>query len=417
MELALDTFDLDPDEVRRRFQSAREKGLPHWPWPDVAVDRWHVALRAIGATIATVLGSGPAGTPFDEDPDSLSIACYTSGTGPLLGFWAEKGLISAAPRVAPLLALHLAHNRLRMARMTRIAGDVVSALEAVGVEVTVLKGMHTAYAYFPEPGARPLSDIDLLISSRDEAAAGKALSAIGFERGKPSRWPPQVNWRLRDVAPEPRTLCLVHADDPWSVDLQTSLSSRTAGGGRVARFEEVRHEFSRARWACSPKGAVLDQPLQLLQLASHASCDLRSLTLLRMVELITVIRRDEASGSLVWGEFLELGQRTGALAFVYPALQCCEKISPGTIPVEALERCRRAAPETVRRIFERVEPALTHCVERCSFGERYMWADTWALKARQFGFELIPPTVTSLTDVWEIYGTRFRRLKRGTVTW
>lgn len=298
--------------------------------------------------------------------------------------------------------------------MTAVASDIVSAFEAKGVDVTILKGMNTAHTYFPEPGARPLSDIDLLVSPSDEAAAGEALSSMGFEPGITGRC--QRNWRRSDAARQPRSLCFVHADDPWSVDLQTSLSRYMAGGGRVARLDEVRRDFGRARWLCNPRAGVLDQPLRLLQLAVHASEGLESLTLLRLVELIIVIKRDEASESLSWSEFLELGQSTDALRYAYPALQCCERLSPGTVPDDVLGRCRRAAPDTVRGIVDRLEPAFAQRVERCSLGERYMWSDTWALRARQFAFDVIPPGVNSFSSLREFYETRFWILMRRTMT-
>lgn len=417
MEIALDAFDLDRDEVPGRFQAARQRGLPHWLWPDVPFERWRVSLRAIEGAISSVLGGRIGEASLGDDPDSLGIACYTSGMGPLLGWWTERGLISPAPAVAALLALHLAHNRLRIARMTEHASGVVSAFGASGVAATIVKGMHTAHAYFPEPGVRPLSDIDLLVSPSDEAVAGEILSSMGFEPGRTSHWPPQRQWHPNDVGREPRTLCFVHADDPWCVDLQTSLSRRPAAGGRFARLDEARRDFSCARWSHNPHAAVLVQPLQLLQLAVHASCGLESLTLLRMVELILVIRNDEASGSLSWSDFLDLGRRTGTLGFSYPALRCCEKISPGTVPPDVLARCRQATPDRARIIVDRLEPALAHRVERLSLRERYMWSDSWMLRARQFTSELIPPGVTSIADFCEIYGTRARRLMRRTVTW
>ena len=56
-------------------------------------------------------------TPFEGNAEAIGVACYTSGVGPLLGFWLEQGGIAASPQVSAVLERHLRHNRLRMDRL------------------------------------------------------------------------------------------------------------------------------------------------------------------------------------------------------------------------------------------------------------------------------------------------------------
>lgn len=413
MDLPLDTFDLTPDVVRERFNWAIRRGQPAWLWPDLPVERWQEALVSIEAAVRGVLTGGSA-MQLDGDPDALGVASYTSGVGPLLGYWLERGVLSASEPVAAMLKLHLQHNRLRMERMTRRTIALVEALTARGVGVTLLKGMHTAHCYFPEPGTRPASDIDILIAASDEKAANETLRNLRFEPGAISSWPPERNWRLPEVPVQPRSLCFAHADDPWSVDLQRSLNRRYSAGAAVIRLDDVAARME--PWPVAHDAQVLGQPVLLLQLAVHASCGLTSLTLLRMVELIFVIRRDTQEGLLRWDEFMAAAERADALGMIYPALRLCEQLAPGTIPDDVYAACVRQTPVAVQRIVDRLTPANAQRVVRCSLAERFMWTPSPTNVVRQILLELIPPGANSFSRLLKIYQLRAWRLARRTLT-
>lgn len=416
MELALDAFDLAPADVRERFRWARRQGHPTWLWPDVTVERWRKALARIETAVRGVLSDQRMAEPLDGDADALGVASYTSGTGPLLGYWIEEGRISAGPSVAALLKLHLQHNRLRMERMTRRTAEIIEALTSRGIGVTVLKGMHTAHVYFPEPGARPSSDIDLLIDRSDEEAANEILRLAGLQPGQAGDWPPQRIWRRPDVPIEPRSLCFVHADDPWSIDLQTSLNRRISAGMPMARLDDAIASSGEGRWPVLEAASVLQQPLLLLQLAVHASYGLQSLTLLRLIELAYVTRRDLQTGSLEWGEFLSAAARARSLGLSYPALRFCGELAPGSIPADVIERCRHEAPVAVRQVVDRLTPASAQRVDRCSLAERFMWTASPARILQQIVYEIIPPGTNSISSLMSIYKNRAWRIARRTVT-
>ena len=59
------------------------------------------------------------------------------------------------------------------------------------------------------------------------------------------------------------------------------------------------------------------------------------MSLLRLVELVLVIRKDCAAGLLCWDAFLAMAERTGSLGFAFPALKLCDELAPGTVPASS----------------------------------------------------------------------------------
>ncbi len=165
----------------------------------------------------------------------------------------------------------------------------------------------------------------------------------------------------------------------------------------------------------NPRAGVLDQPLLLLHLAAHAGSGWQNLTLLRQVELVLVIRRDLAAGRLDWDAFLDLGARTGALAFAYPALWFSEALAPGTVPGAVLDRAAVHAPAAVRRALTRLTPASAQRIDRNSLSEHFMWAPGWRGRLRQLASDILPQT-GSWTRLLGLYEERAWRLIRGRVS-
>jgi hypothetical protein len=274
--------------------------------------------------------------------------------------------------------------------------------------------MHTAYEYFPEPAARPLSDIDLLVERRDERRAGEILRACGFKPGTARKWPAERSWRMQGSPVLPRSLCHAHADDPWSVDLHTSLDRRYAAAAPIVRLDRAA-QGARQRWPIAPTGQALAQPLLLLHLAVHAGCGLESLTMLRLVELALVIRKDFARPD-AWEALLDAAARAGATGSCYAGLRLCERLVPGTVPRDVMGRVRHAAPDKVRRVVDPLAPANAQRVTRCSLSERFMWAPSPGRIVWQVLGEIFPPGSASIGKLLSTYRKRFWRLARRTLT-
>jgi hypothetical protein len=399
--------DLSPDEVRQRFLWARRQGVPAWLWPNISVEAWQKALGGIETAVRAVLAGETA--LLEGDPAAIGLAGYTSGMGALLGWWHRQGLVAASPDIAAVLDLHLRHNIARAVQMESSAAATVTALHKAGIAVAVLKGAHTAGSYFPHPGTRPASDIDLLVKGEDRAAAEAVLEAAGFALA--SRGAQESSWRKAGVAEYPRSLEFVHAEDPWTIDLHHTLDVFVSAGAPVAALDRAEPLASVRPFAPCPDAVVLEQPLLLLHLAVHAGSALQSLTLLRQVELVLVIRHDLAEARLSWDAFIATAMRCDALGFAYPALRLCEELAPGTVPRAVFDQLAAAAPPRMLRIVNQLAPATAHRVVRSSVGEHFMWTRGWRGWVRQLAAD-IAPTGISWRRVTAIYEARGWRLIR-----
>ena len=409
------TGDSDPEmqaeEVRRRFAWARRQGRPAWLWPDTPIEAWRSAMDRIGAATAALLAAGE-GVRLEGDAEAIGLAGYTSGVGPLLGLWLEQGRLQTAEAVAAVLTRHLAHNRLRAACMEASAAEIVGRLADRGIHALALKGAHTGLAYFPEPGARPASDIDLLVAAGDAATAEAVMRSYGLRLKGRNPW--ESNWVDPAARSEPRSLTYVHGEDPWSVDLHSSLNIAVGEGTPLAALDRAGPMASGGVWPADPRAGVLDQPLMLLHLAAHAGAGWQNLTLLRQVELVLVIREDQAAGRLSWPAFLEAGELTGALGYAYPALALAEKLAPGLVPAGTLTHCAARAPAAVRRAVERLTPATAQRIDRNSVGEHFMWAEGWGGRLRLLASDILP--AVRWPEFRRIYEERAWRLIRGRVS-
>ena len=404
--------DISTEEVRRRFLWARRQGRPAWLWPDMPIEAWRSALETIEQAIGAVL-AGEREVRLEGEPQAIGLAGYTSGTGPLLGLWLEQGRVRAGDPVVAVLARHLAHNRIRTRRMTAAATDAIGWLAAEGIQALVFKGAHTGSAYFPEAGARPASDIDLLVADEDAARAEAVLERHGLCCNARGLW--ESNWRQPEGRREPWSLDYTHAEDPWSIDLHRSLNISVGKGAPLAAFDLGSPMASPARWTVDARAGVLEQPLLLLHLATHAGAGWQNLTLLRQVELVLVIRQDLAAGRLSWDAFLALAARTGAAGYAYPALRLAEKLAPGTVPEAVLGLCAARAPRAVRRAVEPLTPASAQRIDRNSVGEHFMWAMGWTGRLHLLIRDLFP-AARSWPEFRRIYEARVWSLLRGTIS-
>jgi hypothetical protein len=413
MAVARDTDpEISPEDVRRRVVWARRQGRPAWLWPDVSIGAWRSAMVDVERVIRILLTDAPSAR-LEGDAPAIELAGYTSGVGPLLGLWLEQGRLQTGPAIAVTLTRHLAHNRLRATKLTQTAVEIVGRLGDQGIRALVLKGAHTGWSYFPEAGVRPASDIDLLVADGDAAMAESVLDDYGLSFMGRSRW--ESCWAPSAGVSAPRSLTYVHADDPWSVDLHSSLNISAGWGTPLAAFDLSDPMASRSRWSVDAKAGVLDQPLLLLHLATHAGVGWQNLTLLRQVELVLVIRKDFAAGTLSWHAFLELGSKTGAIGYVYPALRLANKLAPGSVPQAVLEICAASAPRAVQRALARLAPATAQRIDRNSMAEHFMWAEGWRGRLRLAARDLLPAD-RSWPEFRRIYEERVWRLIRGRVS-
>jgi hypothetical protein len=375
--------DEPPPDLAARARAWRATRDPRALWPGVDPATLPPAAATIERAVSAALRDEHA-TPLAgdaRDARAIGIAALVTGTGPLLGAWIERGTLDASPPVAEVLARHLAHGRRRVTRIVDGVRPALQALHAVGIVPAVMKGIHTAHAYFDEPGLRPIADVDVFVAPHEIARAEGALRAAGFtpsadvEHGfsaapdgatsyKRDWYPPDDDGRLWSLE-------LWDARDRWKLELHDGV-----GFAFLRRYGVHLDDAQPVDETWNGLGALVrvpPPPLLLAILATHASGELHHARLLRLVELTLVIRRERARGRLDWHAVEALLAHAGALRFVYPALRLTERLAPGTIDARFLDRARRATTRLARRVAERFTPTAPLLEERVSLAERLMW--------------------------------------------
>lgn len=403
------------EEVDRRLARFARTRHARDLWPDVSVSAFRAAEVELARVAAAVLSDAPSPeslrSPAWPGARALGVAAFVGGVGALIGLWCENGRVVAEPAVAMLFATHLDHGRRRATRLRIELERVITALAERGVDVWVLKGMHTGYRYFPEPGVRCSADVDLLVSPDDWVTACAVLSGLGLVEkkhpGQPrdSAWSPPLSQRVP-------TLQYAHVDGPWSFDLHQSLDRlpfeglETGLGVPDASAGEVSKEFG-------PSIRILSQPLLLAYLALHASSHFYGITLVRLIELVLVAQRDFAGRPDRWEAFGDLIARTGSARFVFPALDLAERLVPGSIDPHVLSGIAEATPWRLRRLVRRMTPATAPRLHPYpALRERFVWlassrdvlaAVLWLAWPRD-GEKRIAPS--------KVVGAQWRRVRR-----
>jgi hypothetical protein len=370
--------DAPADELRRReraWSSTRRAG-DLWPGLDAAV--LQSAADIIGACVAAVLRGERASidvSRLDGDAErrtrALGVAGLLTGVGPLLGAWAERDLVGADERVARGLARHLAHGRARIARMRSGVMPLLARLEHEGLAPGVIKGFHTAHVYFPEPGARPMTDVDIVVVPGSLPRAESILRELGFTpgervlRGHAHEWMPP----LADGAVWSHELW--HARSKWHVEPHDGLNF-----DGVIKNTDV-PQTARLSDTLTIDGTTLRvaDPAELVALLStHGSTELYSSRLLRLAELVLVIRRAHTLGTLDWSGVEEHLARRGTLRFAYPSLTLVERLAPGTVNERLLARVHGATTSRIRAVTARFTPTAPILDQPFSLGERLLWS-------------------------------------------
>lgn len=414
----MDALDTSAEDIAARFRWARENGHPGYVWPNVPVGRWLACGREIERVTRLRLQDENAlpriELPPGAAPETFGVAAFSSGMGPLLGHWIEAGALRASPDLADLLALHLAHGRRRARRQQGSLREALDALAGADVIATVVKGAHTAAVYFPEPGARPAADVDLIVDRRDVPAAESALAAAGFTRGPRQARPYKCDWIPADAPRTLTSLDVAHGDAPFAIELHDSLERVFFGVRRVAY---VLASGSTAAPDIHPHARSLAQPLLTAFLATHASEELHQLQLLRLFELARVIRMDVASGALAWRELRALLEMEDVLRFTYPAFALVERLAPGTVDADFLALTAAAATPRMRRLVAAVSPAGALRPDRVSLEERFLWAHGPVETLRRAAYLLWPAhAARSVRPLRRVYAERIYRIVRRRVS-
>lgn len=112
--------------------------------------------------------------------DTLPAQAEAQGLGPLLYTHLQAAGVHLPPQVKrELQGLYLRHrhaNQVRTATLT----EILTAFQAAGITALVLKGAALAHLVYPQPGLRPMRDLDILVKKSEARQAQSLLAGLGF---------------------------------------------------------------------------------------------------------------------------------------------------------------------------------------------------------------------------------------------
>jgi hypothetical protein len=113
--------------------------------------------------------------------EEVAAQAEAHGLAPLL-YVHLKGAGVQLPLAAKreLQGLYLRHRHANQVR-TRVLHDVLAAYQSAGIPALVLKGAALFYLVYPEPGLRPMSDLDILVPESEAGRAQRTLAELGFD--------------------------------------------------------------------------------------------------------------------------------------------------------------------------------------------------------------------------------------------
>ncbi len=130
--------------------------------------------------------------------EGVAAQAEAHGLAPLFYVHTRAAGVQLPPAVKrKLQGLYLRHRDANRVR-TGVLRNILSAYAAAGVPALVLKGAALSHTVYPEPGLRPMSDLDILVREEDLWRAQSLLASQGFDAPLPAN--PAVAHRHLAVA-------------------------------------------------------------------------------------------------------------------------------------------------------------------------------------------------------------------------
>jgi hypothetical protein len=371
--------DAPLDELRRREDVWHSTHRADALWPGLDAEVLQSAADEIGDAVAAVLRGERArlelprpGTDINRRARAVGVAGLLTGVGALLGAWIERGQLEAEPSIMRVLARHLAHGRARDARIRAAVLPVLRRMERAGLAPGVIKGFHTANVYFPEPGARPFHDVDVVVPPDAIPNAEEILRDAGFVadvRVGGRRY--KREWFAPDGRGEVWSHELWHVRSRWKLDLHDGLNfaavMQNVRARQTPRFADLmRIDDVTLR--------VADANEAIAMHATHASTELYSHRLLRLVELVLVARRAASVGTLDWTAVETSLTERESSRFAFPMLKLAEQLAPGTVDGPVLERLSGVTTARARAVTSGLTPTVPILDTHFSLCHRLIWA-------------------------------------------
>jgi hypothetical protein len=353
------------------------------------------------------IGATRDDTDADRAARAIGVAALLTGVGPLLGAWHERGMLDADERVARALARHLAHGRARAARIRSAVIPVLARMAADGLEPGVIKGFHTGIEHFPEIGARPFADVDVVVSPERVARAEEILRDAGFAAGRARAGAYKREWTPATEREATASHELWHARSPWRLELHDGLNF-SAVVQNVRATQTARLDATLIVDGVPLR--VADPGASIAMLATHTSGELYSHRLLRLTELVLVIRRARDDDRLDWSAVERSLGETSTTRFAYPSLALVERLAPGTVDARVLAQAKGSATRRIVAITAQLTPTAPVLERRVSLGERLLWVSGVTPTLRRLWLMVAPPADGPARDAARVYHDRIVRL-------
>lgn len=414
MESMIDIAESPPAELEARQRAWLIRRDPRVLWPGLDLAKVQAAVDAIASAARALVARQPAALPHGDGSHARAtgVAALVTGMGPLLGWHVEHDLLRCDAHVDRVLREHLRHARLRRRRMMSELIPALRALRAAGITPIVIKGMHTAARYFPDPATKPLADADVVVRPEEIARAEAALLGAGLMPARRVERPYKRNWYPPSGDRRVWSLELWHERSPWALELHSGLSfGHTVANG--VQFEIAGHFDVADSIEGTPVRIAASAPLVAL-LAVHLSTELYSSRLLRVYELVAVARKEITAGRLAWSDVEAVLGAIGALRYAYPAFSLVEQLAPGLVPPDLLARCARESTRGARRVVAALTLSSNAVEDSVSLRQCFMWSATPAEVLRRAAL-FLSLRGNSLPVALAAYGGRAKRLLTGHV--
>lgn len=258
--------------------------------------------------------------------------------------WQSRRLADLAPELPSELRErlrlgylhHLLRNEILLENLERLA----AGFEAAGVEVLCLKGPWVAFRAYPDPGTRPVGDIDLCVSEAQYTDALEALRSAGWSSS--GALPPDGEAALAQGHYQQQLRFAARARRP--VELHFRLLNMGPPGPR----EDWVWDHSRELELGSARLRVPGPEAMLLHLLLHANQ--HGFALLRLLHDIRFCLETDRE-NLDMEKFHRRARELGCAASCYFALQLASELAGARLPGGA-ERLRPSLPR--RALFSRL---------------------------------------------------------------
>jgi len=223
-------------------------------------------------------------------------------------------------------------------RLFHRAANVIGALEQAGIRTLVLKGTSASVAYYRDRGARPMGDIDLLVSHDQASAAVARLGTIGLRPARP---------RVADLIRYQHSVRMVH-DTGEALDLHWHVLA-----------ECVHRDADDGFWKRAVPIQVLDAPSlalgptdALLHAIVHGMRWNAEPTVRWVADAMTILRSRE--DAIDWVGLQREATRLRVLLRLRSGLEYLEDKMDAPIPYRALVRLRGTSVASIEHLERRV---------------------------------------------------------------